>query len=516
MSQKPLTMEQLKQVLQLKQDGVAIREIVRRTGISRNAVKRYLGRLQAPPIDLARELSNKQLADKAYDNDTLLFATGRQEALLKHFIYAEKELHKTGVNRQLLWLEYKEQHPDGYTYSRYCYHFNIFLKHTDVSMHLEYEAGDMIMIDFAGKKLGYVHPDSGEMIEAQVFIAILPYSGLIFCKAVHTQRTEDFVSCINAMLKFYQGVPKTILCDNLKTAVKRPSKYEPVFTEICNQLSEHYQTTFSATRPYRPRDKAMVERAVSIVYSNIYAPLRNTVFTSLEELQQAMLVQLIKLNNKPYKNTVYSRLYFYERYEHNKLKNLPEQIFTHKRVITLTVQRNYHIQLTEDHLYYSVPYSYAGKKVKVLYDNHTVEVYYDYSRIALHIRKSTNKAYTTLGEHMPPNHVHIHEVKGWTKEELLLKASAVGPYTRHAAEHMLDNSIYMEQNYKACFGMLMLEKKYTKKRLEAACTRAANGSKINYTMIKNILEKGLDKQPLLFDNTPIPKHENIRGPGHYQ
>src|SRR5664279_857878 len=105
MSQKPLTMEQLKQVLQLKKDGVAIREIARRTGISRNAVKRYLGRLQAPPDDPAAEdLSDKQMADKAYDNDTILFATGRKEALMKHFIYGEKELHKTGVNRQLLWL----------------------------------------------------------------------------------------------------------------------------------------------------------------------------------------------------------------------------------------------------------------------------------------------------------------------------------------------------------------------------------------------------------------------------
>lgn len=516
MSQKPLTMEQLKQVLQLKKDGVAIREIARRTGISRNAVKRYLYRLQPPPGDPEEELNNKQLADKAYDNDTLSFATGRREALMNHFIYAEKELHKTGVNRQILWVEYKERHPDGYAYSRYCYHFKTFLKHTDVSMHLEYEAGDMIMIDFAGKKLGYVHPDTGERIEAQVFIAILPYSGLIFCKAVHSQKTGDFATCINAMLKFYGAAPKTILCDNLKTAVKRPSKYEPVFTEICNQLSEHYQTTFSATRPYRPRDKAMVERAVSIVYSNIYAPLRNDDFFSLEELQHAILLQLDKLNNKPYRNTVYSRSHFYEQYERNTLKNLPEQVFTPKKVITVTVQRNYHIQLTEDHLYYSVPYSYVGKKVKVLYDNHTIEVYYDYSRIALHIRKSTNKAYTTLGEHMPPNHLRMHQVKGWTKEELLLKASAVGQYTRHAAEHMLDNSIYREQNYKACFGMLMLEKKYTKRRLEAACIRAANGTRINYTMIKNILEKGLDKQPLLFDNNPLPDHDNIRGPRHYQ
>ena len=516
MSQKPLTMEQLKQVLQLKKDGVAIREIARRTGISRNAIKRYLVRLEPPSGDAPVELSNKQLADKAYNNEVLSFTVDRQDALAKHFIYAQKELRKTGVTRQILWVEYKEEFTDGYTYSRYCYHFNEFLKHTDTSMHLEYIAGDMMMIDFAGKKLRYINPDGGEVINVEVFVAILPYSGLIFCKAVHTQRTADFVSCINAMLKFYGAVPKTILCDNLKTAVKRPGKYEPVFTEVCNQLSEHYQTTFSATRPYSPRDKAMVEGAVKIVYTNIYAPLRNTDFFSLEELQHAMLNQLTTLNNKSYKNTVYSRCYYYEQYERSKLRSLPEEVFTHKKIAMVTVQRNYHIQLTEDHLYYSVPYSYVGKKVKVLYDNSTVEVYYDFGRIALHFRKSTNKAYTTLTEHMPPNHLHMHQVKGWTKEGLLAQAANIGQYTRQVAEHILDSSIYMEQNYKACNGMMMLEKKYTALRLEAACQRASNGTRINYTMIKSILEKGLDKQALLFDNTPLPQHDNIRGAGDYQ
>jgi len=516
MSQKSVTMEQLKQILQLKKDGVAIREIARRTGISRNAIRKYLSRLEPPTGEPPDELTNKQLADKAYDNEALTFISDRMEALIRHFIYAEKELCRTGVNRQMLWVEYKEQYPDGYTYSRYCYHFHNYLKHRDVVMHLEYEVGDKIMIDFAGKSLSYVHADSGEMIECQVFISILPYSGLIFCKAVLSQKTADFVSCVNAMLKFYGAVPKTILCDNLKTAVTRPSKYEPVFTEVCNQLSEHYQTTFSATRPYSPRDKAMVERAVGIAYTYIYAPIRNHDLFSLEELNYAIGQQLSQLNNKPYRNDTYSRMYLYEDQEQKTLKPLPAEAFVHKKTVTVTIQRNYHIQLTEDHMYFSVPYSYVGKKVKVLYDNNTVEVYYEHARIALHIRKSLGKAYTTLAEHMPPNHLHMHQVKGWTKEEFLAKAVRIGEYTLHAVEYMLSNSIYMEQNYKACFGMLMLEKKYTKERLEAACRRASNGTRINYTMIKNILEKGLDKQPLLFDNKPLPEHENIRGSEHYK
>ncbi|MDI3321421.1 Mu transposase domain-containing protein [Pinibacter soli] len=282
------------------------------------------------------------------------------------------------------------------------------------------------------------------------------------------------------------------------------------------QLSEHYATTFSATRPYSPRDKAMVERAVNIVYNNIYGPLRHHEPTNLQALNTAIQEQLVLLNNKPYKNTPFSRRYFFEQQERSLLKPLPATPFTSKKVVTLTVQRNYHIQLTEDRRYYSVPYQHVGKKVKVLYDNRVVEVYLDTERIALHMRKNHHKAYTTLSEHMPPHHRHMQQIKGWNRDDLLAQASRIGPSTVQAATFMLQNSIYVEQNYKACFGMLMLHKKYGATRLEAACSRAMQGSRVNYTMIKNILERGLDKQVEIFITSAIPSHDNIRGKDHYQ
>ena len=518
MSQKPIVMEQLKQILQLKNDGIAIREIARRTGISRNSVRKYLALLADDSTPDTEGLSNKELADKAYHNDQLELGTQRLQHLAGHFEYARSELDKTGVTRRLLWQEYILQHPDGYAYSHYCHHLNVFLKRKDVAMHLEYQPGDMMMVDFAGKKPYYVDVQTGELIKCEVFISILPYSGLIFCHAVHSQQTADFIACINAMLRYYGGAPSTILCDNLKTAVIRPNRYEPVFTEICYQLGEHYGTTFSATRPYSPRDKAMVERAVNIVYSHIYAPLRNQEFSSLQTLNAAMLEQLSLLNNKPYKNTAYSRWYFYEQHERVLLKPLPGESFSPKKVVVLTVQRNYHIQLSENHLYYSVPYQYVGKKVKVLYDSRVVEIYYDNSRIALHTRTAHTKSYTTLTEHMPPHHQRMQQIKGWNKEDLLEQAERIGPATRQAASRMLENSFYIEQNYKACFGMLMLKNKYGRQRLEAACHRALSGSRVNYTMIKNILERGLDK--LLpqsdSDSKVIPPHDNIRGKDHYK
>ncbi|HXC06619.1 MAG TPA: IS21 family transposase [Bacteroidia bacterium] len=511
MAQKPIEMEQLKQVLQLSKEGVKIREIARRVGISRNSVRNYLRLLESKD-----HLSDKDLAENAYNNEQQDSQTQRHYDLVQHFIAHVKELGKPGVTRQLLWTEYLLQHADGYGYSQYCHHLGGWLNKQDLSMHLEYIPGDLMMIDFAGKKFHYTEIDTGKMVPCEVFVSVLPYSGMIFCLAVASQQTADFVSCINRMLQFFGGIPKTILCDNLKTAVIRSDKYEPVFTDVCHQLSAHYQTTFSAARPYEPRDKAMVEKAVNIVYNNIYGPLRNDVFHSPQEVNRAFNGRLLLLNDKSYKGSPHSRKYFFDIRERQTLGSLPIEPFSLKKVSTLTVQRNYHIQIREQNRYYSVPYQYAGKKVQVYYDNQTVEVYCDYERIALHHHNTYIKAYYTLPEHMPPAHQAMQQRKGWTKEELLQQARRLGDGIGKAAALILESHFYVEQNYKSCFGMMMLRNKYGVSRLEAACNRALQGSRVNYHMIKNILERGLDQVPATQNSQPTLFHENIRGKENYQ
>jgi transposase len=304
MGAKPKAMEDIKAIIRLSRDGFSNYAINEYTGISLPTIRKYLKVIKQASLtaDQALTLDDKALVElclqpgEQQENE-------RMQQLTAHFSYAEQELKKTGVTRQLLWLEYKELHPDGYHYSQYCYHFSEYLKNKEVVMHLEHKAAETLMIDFAGKKLSYTHADTAEVIQCQVFVSVLPHSGLIFCYAVHSQSTPDFIQCINEMLHYYGGVPLTILCDNLKTAVTRPCKYEPLFTDVCYQLSEYYQTSFSATRPYHPRDKAMVERAVNICYNHIYAPLRSQVFTSLRGLNEAIKEQLELLNRKPYKGS---------------------------------------------------------------------------------------------------------------------------------------------------------------------------------------------------------------------
>lgn len=514
MAAKPIAMEQLKQVLKLYEEGRSIKGIVRLTGLSRNTVRSYLSRLSEDVSNTSKQ-TDAALAGVFYNQDVAAYKSDRYQQLLKHFDGADRELSRPGVTRQLLWREYMEVYPDGYGYSQYCYHLQQFLNKKDVVMQLEYKPAEQIMVDFAGKKYHYVDQSTGERIPCEVFVATLPYSGLIFCMAVQSQKIADMLDACNHMLHYIGGVTETILCDNMRTAVTRSDRYEPVFTDLCYQLSEHYGTTFSATRPGKPRDKAMVEKAVSLVYKNVYAPLRHRTFGSLAEINHYFRQQIDLLNLRKYKGSSFSRRDLFEQQEQPLLRELPTTPCLLKKCVTLTVQRNYHIQLREDGLYYSVPWQYVGKKVKVWYDNKTVEIYLDHERIAIHVR-IPGRGYNTIGEHMPLNHQQARDARGWTKEELLNKAARIGAKTTSVADAILGNSIYMEQNYKACFGMLMLEKRYGSSRLEAACALALTGTRINYTMIKNILAAGMDKQINIPIAKSLPAHNNIRGPQHYQ
>lgn len=516
-------MEKLKQAIRLQQKGISISEIARRLDLSRNTVKKYLRRV--PDDEPPQKIPEPELAVHLYQTDHKVYKDLREQQLYEHFDYAINELHKTGVNKMNLHEEYLLQHPDGYKYSQYCLHFTRFIKRKDVVMHLDHTAADQLMVDFSGKLFPYVNPATGEVFECQVLVAVLPHSGFTFCYAVHTQKIPDFIEAITQALIYCKGVPLTILCDNLRTAVTRTCKVEPVFTDACYQLSEHYNTTFSATRVRSPRDKAMVEKCVDIVYSEVFARLRKRTFTSIDEVNQAFVQKINALNAKSYKGSSFSRKQLFEQNEQHLLKPLPSRPFTLKSVAKATVQSNYHIELrfaSKDYReYFSVPYIYVGKRVNVLWDNEHVEVYLNYKRIALHHRVNRQPGkYNTLPEHMPAKHIKATELRGLSEEKLIAMARKVGSYTLQLIMQIMQASTYPQQAFKTCNGILLLQKKYDKERLEAACAHALAGARVNYHSVVAILKSKQDQQPLLFDNlttaSTITDLGNIRGAANYQ
>lgn len=513
MSQKPLDMSLQDQIKTLRENGKGFKTIADLLGLSKNTVKKYAKESEKPP-NLATQINMKAGIVSVQTEDI------RKSILFNHFdeIMSTSELKKTGVTKQLLWSEYKVLNKDGYQYSQYCNLFRLYSEQKDVAIHWDYNPGEFIQADFAGDKMYVIKPD-GEKISCEIFVSIFPFSGLIFCYAVWSQKTEDFAICIREMFRYYGHVPLTILVDNLRTAVKKSNLYEPSFTDLCNLLAVHYGTTFSATRPGRPSDKGMVENAVHIVYKHIYAPLRNERFTSIENLNLHLRKQLEILNHKKYRGEEESRLDLFLRAELPSLKDLPESHYEHIQVKMVKVQRNYHFQLDQKH-YYSVPFRYAGQRIKVYFNQRKVEVYYENERIALHMRRSNDPRYNTIKEHMPDNHIAVKEQRGWTEEGLVGRAEKIGAYTAQIARRIIHSSIYPQQNFKACDAMIRLSQIYGNERLEAACIHAAINERPTYTLICTILDKGMDKTKSLFDSdepVTLPKnHENVRGSDYYQ
>lgn len=223
------------------------------------------------------------------------------------------------------------------------------------------------MVDFARDKLSYIDRATGEVVCCEVLITALPFSSYLYAEAVTDQKQEHFVKVLANALRYMGGVPHCLLCDNLKTAVKKASRCEPTFTELIEQLSLHYQTTCMATRVKKPGDEATLETSVNVSYNRIYAKFRNKRAYSLSELNQQIEQVLPLLNQRLFKGRDYSREQIFTQYEQPLLQLLPSEDFEGRKTVMAKVQRNYHIIPGEDWHQYSVPFEYAGKQVKVIY-----------------------------------------------------------------------------------------------------------------------------------------------------
>jgi hypothetical protein len=272
-----------------------------------------------------------------------------------------------------------------------------------------------------------------------------------------------------------------------------------------------------AARVRKPRDKASVESHVNAVYNRIYAPLRNRIFHSLDQMNEALWEALDKFNHRNLQRCDYSRRDRFMLHEKALLLPLPAGDFVPKNKVEAKVQRNYHITLGEDWHHYSVPYKYIGKTIQIIYDTDHVEIYLDAVRIVCYRRNYNRNGHTTLPEHMPPDQRHYAQIKGYNREYFVEKATQIGDNTERVISKILEQKIYIEQTYNSCLGVLRLGEKYGTDRLEAACGRALMGYKVTYMGIKNILERNLDKaHPQTDLLVSIPDHDNIRGAESYQ
>lgn len=509
---KRITMKDIRSILRLTfEQGLSVREVSERLRIGKTAVSTYLLRAREAGICIWP-------IPTVYDDDIqlekLLFKrTGRpaRDTQVPDFAYVARELKRKGVTLTLLWQEYRTAHPNGYGFTWFCEQFAAFERKMSPTWRNRHEAGASMQTDYAGHTMPIVNPKTGEVRQAQIFVAVLPASNLSFAYASASQKLPDWIEGQKRALAYFGGVTKSIVCDNLKSGVAVPLWFEPTITSTFEAFGEHYNTTILPTRVRKPRDKAKVEGAVLITERWILARLRNQIFFSLEDMNVAIADLLEDLNNRPMRHIGKSRRKFFEEIERQALAPLPPTEFEYAEWKSAKVHPDYHIDVEKT--FYSVPHSLIGRTVTVRLTHCMVEIFYDHKRVASHRRRSERNGHVTVKEHMPKSH---QRHAGMSAASLIRQASKISANTGILVERVIRDKPHPEQGYRAALGILSLARRYEHDRLDAACERALIINALTYSSVRSILQAGLDRvNPIIEPGNPLPAHSNIRGRGYY-
>jgi len=491
--------------------GLKKRQIGRSCSLSHSTVGKYLKRAKDAGLSwpLPENLDDRALEEMLNASDTFRKPIPRPLPSMEGIHH---DLRQKGVTMQLLWLEYKERFPEGYQYTQFCEYYKRWEKTLDLSLRQEHRAGEKMFIDFAGKTIPITDPSTGEITEAEIFVAVLGASNYTYAEALPSQSLPFWIRAHIHAFEYFRGVSEILVPDNLKSGVTKACRYEPDVNPVYLSLAQHYGVVVIPARPGRPKDKAKVESGVLVVTRWIIAALRHHTFFSIEELNDRIRELLERLNTRKFRKLNSSRRELFETLERPTLKPLTPERYRYIDFKRPTVNIDYHIDV-DGHLY-SVPYQLRGTKVEVFLSIDTVEVFLSSRRIVTHQRSYQKGKYTTLTEHMPKSHQKHLE---WTPSRIIQWAEQTGPATAKIVETILSTRPHPEQGFRSCLGILRLGKKYSQERLEAASTRAVHLRAFSYKSIKSILETGFDRMPITEKKEVIPAvyHDNIRGKEYF-
>jgi transposase len=515
MPEERLSMRKIKEVLRLKLDlALSHRQIARSCSIAHSSVLRYLRRAEQAGL---RWPLPGDLDDSALEN--LLFPpplnVPSSQRPVPDFNSIHEDLKKhRHLTLHFVWEEYKQSYPEGYQYSRFCELYHQWAKKLDLVLRQEHRAGEKLFVDHAGPTVPIVSPDTGEVSDASIFVAVLGVSNYTFAEATFKRDLPAWIGSHVHALEYLGGCPAVIVPDNWKTGVHRACYYEPDLNPTYRDFAEHYGTVIIPARPGKARDKAKVEAGVLLVERWILAALRHRTFFSLAELNGAIRELLVTLNNRKFRKLDTTRAQLFETLDRPALNPLPAEPFVYAEWKKAKPGIDYHIEI--DRHYYSVPYQLVGQEVEARISANTVEVFYKGRRLATHVRSFIPGKHTTLPEHMPKSHRKHLE---WNPARIIHWAESVGSSTATLVQNIMESRPHPEHGFRSCLGILRLGKRYSEQRLEAACARAVQVKTYSYKSVKSILETGLDRQPLE-PETAVEGHSvwhiNVRGAAYYQ
>ena len=511
MVQKRLSMRKIEEILRLKYEaGLSHRAIAQACAVSASTVSEYVAHAQAAGLSwpLPEGISAAELEERLFPQQP---PASQRRIPQPDWAALHQELQRKSVTLSMLWVEYRQAHPEGYGYSQFCHLYQQWAKQLQPMMRQRHRAGEKLFIDYAGQTMPVVDGETGAIREAEIFVAVLGASNYTYAEAHWSQDLPSWIGAHVRALTFLGGVPEVLVPDNLKAGVKSPHRYEPDLNPSYQEFARHYGLAVVPARVRKPKDKAKVEVGVQVVERWILARLRHQTFFSLAALNRAIRTLLEELNERPMRQLGQSRRQLFESLDQPALAPLPSQPYEFAHWTRARVHVDYHVAY--DKHFYSVPHTLIGQEVDIRATEKTVEIFHNRRRQASHPRARVQGRFSTQREHMPAAH---QAVSDWTPERFLRWAEEIGPHTRQLVAAVLDSRQHPQQAYRSCLGILGLAKRYTNARLEAACRRGLPAGIRSYKGLRNILDNQLDQlerdQP---PSTPLPGHANIRGKGYY-
>lgn len=507
-----------REILRLHAQDLSIRSIASGVGSSRNTVSDVLKRAKEKDVlwPLEKDVDDAEL-------QSLLFPEKNQSDVRQKpdCVHIHKEMARSGVTLSLLWHEYvqlcREQREIPYSYRQFCRFYTRYVTKTKATMRIKRKPGETMEVDWAGQTASVKNSTTGQVNPAYVFVAVLPCSQFAYVEAFLSMGTSSWIQAHIHAFQFFNGVPRTIVPDNLKTGVDHSSRTDPIINRTYQELAEHYQTAIIPARVRHPKDKPNVEGTVKIISTWIIAALRNGQYFSIQELNEAIKEKLVEYNQKPFQKKNGSRQSAFAEEESFALLPLPASPYELATWRTATVPYDYHISVEK--MYYSVPYEYLKHQVDIRMTQHIIEVFYHGMRIASHVRLYGNSGQlSTNPDHMPDQH---KDYLTFTPEHFLSWSKTIGTHTVATVQGFLDSYKVEKQALKSCLALSKLADKYSVERLEAACMRALSYSpRPNIKSITTILKTGQDKQrheslEQRNTNEQQKSHGFIRGAAYY-
>jgi transposase len=507
-------MRKISEVLRLRFElGLGQRAIARACSISQSTVHEYLNRAAAAGVvwPLGEEWDEQRVEQALFGERQVVKRLPEQ--VLPDFpaLHAELQQH-SHLTLQLAWEEYRQVHPEGYGYSRFCELYQRWRGKQDVVLRQMHQPGEKGFVDWAGATIPVHDPVTGEVWPASLFVMVLGASSYTYAEATRDQQLAAWINAHIHAFEYFSGVPRLLIPDNLRTGVSRACRYDPDLNPTYQEFAMHYAVGVVPARPYRARDKAKVEVGVQVAERWIIAALRHQKFFRLADLNGAIRELLERLNQRPFKKRDGSRASVFAAVERNALRALPAEPFDMSQWSYARVNIDYHIAF--DANFYSVPYTLVQERVEVRATPTTIEIFHKGQRVTSHVRGHGREQAFTQGEHRPKSHqAHLE----WTPSRMVHWAEQIGPHTAKLFERILAEKPHPEMGYRSCLGIIRLAEQYSSIRMEAAADRAIRTGACRFKSVKSILKNSLDQQPL--PEPPLslpPSHDNIRGAEYFE